>query len=91
MNQKCQALLVHRQSVREQTYGVSMDTIVCVVCAARDPEGFPDPDALLCAECEARWAVCLDCDEAFVIAEASTSLRCEPCLVVHRRPARLAA
>ena len=48
-------------------------------------------DALLCAECETRWAVCMDCDEAFVIAEASTSLRCEPCLVVHRRPARLAA
>jgi len=68
-----------------------MGTFICVVCASRDPGVFADRDVLLCAECGTRWAVCIDCDEAFLIAEASTSLRCEPCLVVHRRPARLAA
>ena len=68
-----------------------MDTVLCVVCATRDLAAFADRDALLCAECESRWVVCIDCDEPFVVAEATTTLRCEPCLVVHRRPARLAA
>jgi len=68
-----------------------MDAVVCVVCATHDPEAFAARDALFCAECEARWAICLDCDGPFVVAETTTTDRCEPCLVVRRRPARLAA
>jgi DNA-directed RNA polymerase subunit RPC12/RpoP len=68
-----------------------MGTVLCIVCSIRDPEAIADGDGLLCTECATRWAVCLDCDEPFILAEATTSLRCEPCLVVYRRPARLAA
>jgi hypothetical protein len=68
-----------------------MDTVLCVVCATRDPGDFAGTDALLCVECETRWAVCLDCDEPFVIAESVTAVRCDACVTVHRMPARLAA
>lgn len=68
-----------------------MGTALCVVCAGRHPESFTDPGALLCCECETRWAVCLDCDQPFLIAETTTAVRCDPCLVVHLRPARIAA
>jgi hypothetical protein len=77
--------------VRPEAYGVCVGTVVCVVCSSREPESFPDAGALLCLECETRWAICLDCDEPFLIAEATTTVRCESCVVVHRAPARLAA
>jgi hypothetical protein len=66
-------------------------TVLCVCCSSHDPASFADPGALLCLECERRWAVCLDCDEPFLVAEATMTVRCESCLVVHRAPARLAA
>ncbi|HYW29394.1 MAG TPA: hypothetical protein VE824_06280 [Gaiellales bacterium] len=91
MTEKCQALFRHPESVRPDAYGVSMGTVLCVVCSTRDAEAFADTAALLCAECETRWAVCLDCDEPYLIAEATGTLRCEPCLVVLRSPARIAA
>lgn len=68
-----------------------MDTVLCVVCASRDPEAFADPAALLCAECEIRWAVCLDCDEPYSVAEARERVRCDSCPVALRTPARIAA
>ena len=68
-----------------------MGTVLCVVCATRETDAFADPAALLCAECETRWTLCLDCDEPYVAAEAETTVRCEACLIVHRTPARIAA
>jgi len=68
-----------------------MGTVLCVACASHEPEAFADSAALLCFECETRWAVCLDCDDPFPIAEATTTVRCESCLVVRRTPARMAA
>ncbi len=68
-----------------------MGTVLCVVCASRDPEVFTEREALLCVECETRWAVCLDCDEPFLLAEATATVRCESCLAVIRTPARIAA
>jgi hypothetical protein len=91
VTEKCQALFRHPKSVRPAAYGVSMGTVLCVICSSRDPEAFADPAALLCAECQTRWAVCLDCDEPYVIAEAVSSMRCESCLLVLRAPARIAA
>ena len=92
MTERCQAPFRHaRGVVRLGAYGVGMGTALCVVCAGRDPASFGDAGALLCVECETRWAVCLDCDEPFLIVEATTAVRCEPCLVVHLSPARIAA
>jgi hypothetical protein len=91
VKETCLARFFHRGSVRRETYGVRMGTVLCVVCASRDPDAFAERDALVCAECETRWAVCLDCDEPFLVAEATTTVRCGPCLAVHRTPARIAA
>ncbi|HET7428084.1 MAG TPA: hypothetical protein VFJ66_01430 [Gaiellales bacterium] len=68
-----------------------MGTVLCVVCSSRDAEAFAPPPALLCTECETRWAVCLDCDQPYVIAAAVSTVRCDPCLLALQAPARIAA
>jgi hypothetical protein len=68
-----------------------MDTMVCAVCTSREPDAFADREALLCVECAARWAICLECEEPFALGESATDVRCDACLAVHRLPARIAA
>jgi hypothetical protein len=68
-----------------------MDAVVCVVCATREPSAFDEGDGLLCVECATRWAICLDCDEPFLVAESVATVRCDGCLAAQRAPQRLAA
>ena len=68
-----------------------MSSVLCVTCASRDPAAFHGADALLCLECAIRWAVCLDCDELFLVADSESADRCDGCVVSTRSIPALAA
>jgi hypothetical protein len=52
---------------------------VCITCATLDPSAFAEAEALFCLECAIRWAVCLECDELFLLAESGSDVRCHGC------------
>jgi hypothetical protein len=66
-------------------------TCLCVSCLERDGEAFRTAQSLLCLECEARYAVCLDCDHLFALAEAMSLIHCDHCLRTQADSKRVAA